>query len=107
MAARTRRQARGDALMTDGLPPHQTYADELGTVVEDYLAAGFSVIPLPARSKAAKVKGWQERTFTVRDFGPNSNVALRHDNGLCDVDLDWPEARTLAYSILPKSASCG
>jgi hypothetical protein len=83
------------------------YAEPLRAAIEDYINAGFSVVPLPPRSKAAKIKGWQERTFMPGDFGPSFNVALRHDNGLCDVDLDWPEARTLAFDILPKSACYG
>ena len=89
------------------LPSPKEYAEQLRDAVEYHCNAGLSVVPLPPRSKAAKIKGWKERIFTPADFGPDFNVALRHDNGLCDVDLDWPEAQGLAFEILPKSACFG
>jgi hypothetical protein len=82
-------------------------SNEVRSAVEGYISSGFAVVPVPPRSKAPKIKGWKERTFTAAHFRPNFNVALRHDNGLTDVDLDWREARDLAGDLLPTTARYG
>ena len=83
------------------------YGEQLRLAVETYIDRGLTVMPLPSGSKAPPPKGWKERTFTGDDFRAADNVALRHDDGLCDVDLDWPESRSLAYRVLLKSACFG
>ena len=83
------------------------YSEQQRLAVETYIRNGLSVVPLPPRRKAPPPKGWKERSFTADDFGRADNVALRHDDGLCDVDLDWPEARGLAYRVLQELACFG
>ena len=83
------------------------YAEQLLCAVREYIAADFRVVPLPSRSKAPKIKGWKDRVFAEADFRSDSNLALRLDAGLCDVDLDWVEARELAEELLPLTAWFG
>lgn len=97
---------QGDEGAAASWSPHP-YPAQLRESVQTYLAAGFMPVPLPARSKAVKIKGWKERTFDVADFKSDANVAIRHDGGLVDVDLDWAEARALANALLPVSACFG
>ena len=83
------------------------YGEQLRLAIETYIERGLTVMPLPPGSKAPPPKGWKERSFAADDFSAADNVALRHDDGLCDVDLDWPESRSLAYRVLLKSACFG
>jgi hypothetical protein len=75
----------------------------------DYLNAGWQPIPVPSRSKdPSNRKGWQNERWTVADvpqqFPADSNIGLllgAVSNGLVDLDLDCPEAITLAPMMVP------
>jgi putative DNA primase/helicase len=79
----------------------------------DYLARGWRPLPLPARAKAPRTRGWQHLRLTEAElaehFGRtpgNIGVLLGEPSGgLVDVDLDSPEALALAERLLPPTAS--
>jgi hypothetical protein len=79
-----------------------------------YLALGWAVIPVPAGRKAPARPGWQDLKLTEADLGrylgdgrpTNLGVVLgRRSGGLVDVDLDCPEARSLAPYFLPPTGA--
>lgn len=74
----------------------------------NYIARGWSPIPVKQGSKAPHGAGWQNQRLTLdeveRRFGPTENVGvlLGEPSGwLVDVDLDTPEALALAARMLP------
>jgi len=72
--------------------------------VEEYISLGLDPVPLEPRSKAIKVPGWPDKTFTMDDFLPGSNVGLRWGRGnAVDVDCDCFEAVALAGRFLPET----
>jgi hypothetical protein len=71
-----------------------------------YIAKGWSVVPVPARSKGPTAKGWNdpERLFSPSDFGEGANIGLRLgiiSGHLTDFDLDAPEVLAAAPVFLP------
>lgn len=73
-----------------------------------YLSRGWCAIPVPPRSKNPNRKEWQNERYEPADveraFNPKGNVGIhcgKPSNGLCDVDLDVPEAVALAPIFLP------
>lgn len=78
------------------------------TAAQQYLAKGYSPIPIPCGSKAPTMPKWQELRFCQADlhthFGDATNIGLllgRPSGNLVDVDIDAPEALTLADAFLP------
>ena len=78
--------------------------------VIDYLSRGWMPIPIPQGSKNPNRKGWQKERWGIDDlprcFNNGQNVGLllgEPSNGLVDVDLDSPEARSIAESVLPST----
>lgn len=75
--------------------------------VAAYAAEGWSVLPIPAGSKAPQVKGWEQKSFGPKDFTPDSNIGVHLGKrdatapGLYDVDLDHPWAAKAADLLLP------
>lgn len=73
----------------------------------DYAARGWAVIPILAGSKTpAKGTELDGATYSPEDIALEGNVAVRvgaDSNGLVDLDLDWPESRTLAPLVLPEA----
>src|SRR5262249_34924800 len=77
----------------------------------DYLAEGFSPIPVKFRSKAPKIKGWPELTVSANNVGDYFNgepinigvLTGRPSGGLVDVDIDSPEALKFASHFLPQT----
>jgi hypothetical protein len=74
----------------------------------EYRTAGFRPIPIPARSKAPTIAGWQHLQITAAEipqlFPASGNIGLlvgEAGNGLTDVDLDSKEAAALAPAFLP------
>lgn len=68
--------------------------------VAQLIAAGFSVVPLVAGRKNPDDPNWQKKTYTADDFTPACNVGVKLGNGVCDVDLDTPEAVSAAGQLL-------
>lgn len=77
----------------------------------DYLSRGWMPIPIPQGSKNPNRKGWQKEQCAIDDlprcFSNGQNVGLllgQPSGGLVDVDLDSPEARSIAGSVLPETS---
>lgn len=75
------------------------------------LERGWSPIPIPAGSKAPDFDGWEQTRYASavqleEAFPDDSNIGVllgAASNGLVDIDLDSPEARRLAPSLLPRT----
>ncbi len=75
----------------------------------DLLRRGYSVIPLPPRSKRATAEGWPELRLSESDLpsvfnqpSMNIGILLGEPSGwLVDIDLDHPLAVRLAPEFLP------
>jgi hypothetical protein len=74
---------------------------------QNYVAAGWKPVPVPARQKGPVVKGWQTLRLTVSDlpkvFGTTGNIGLilgEASGGLVDIDLDCEEAIVAAPGFL-------
>ncbi|MHB8734793.1 MAG: bifunctional DNA primase/polymerase [Terriglobales bacterium] len=83
-------------------------ASDSRAAAQAYAERGFSVVPVPARTKGPTIKGWQNLRLTAADiasrFQPDSNIGMLlgpASGGLVDVDLDCPEAVQLAPAFLP------
>lgn len=79
-----------------------------------YLARGYAVVPLAARSKRPAVAGWTNLRLGEDDLGAHfvegSNIGLilgEASGGLVDVDLDCEEAVELAEKFLPITVVTG
>lgn len=77
-----------------------------------YLRRGWKVIPIPARTKAPILAGWQNLKLTEADltvyFSSASNIGIllgEPSGWLVDVDLDSPETVGLADQFLPTTCS--
>ena len=89
-------------------PSSQTTSSVLEAAIQ-YTREGLSVLPIPSRSKAPVIDGWQKlrlKEAGLPDCFPspdlNIGVLLGEPSGnLVDLDLDCLEAVRLAPSILP------
>ena len=77
-------------------------------LIRSYHERGWQPVHLPARSKNPGFEGWQHFACTLDEIGryfpPTRNVGMllgKPSNGLVDVDLDSPEAISLARQFLP------
>ena len=81
----------------------------------DYIARGWSPIPIPHREKGPLIEAWQDirvNAETAAGFfnGAKQNVGIilgKASGGLTDLDLDCPEAIAAAPYILPRTAVFG
>src|SRR5439155_3034564 len=71
---------------------------------------GVAPIPVPAKQKGPRIKEWQKLRLTEQQladsFAPDSNIGILNgepSGGLVDVDLDAPQARSLADRFLPRT----
>lgn len=70
---------------------------------KDYLARGYSIVPLPAGEKGPKIPDWPKKIHVLYS-GQNVGIILgERSGGLVDVDLDCDLAITLAPFILPET----
>jgi hypothetical protein len=76
-----------------------------------YIGRGLHPIPIPSREKAPKLDNWLALRLTAAELpryfnGAPSNIGviLGDEYGLADVDLDCPEAITVAEEFLPETA---
>src|SRR5688572_10693239 len=52
-----------------------------------YLDAGYEIVPLLPGTKFLHDKGWQERTYTLDDVKPESNLGLKCLPTVVDIDF--------------------
>jgi hypothetical protein len=78
----------------------------------DYIRRGWALVRIELRSKAPKEKGWPSLRITEAEahqyFSRPYNIGVilgQASGGLCDGDLDCPEAIELAPRILPATNS--
>ncbi|RMF20523.1 MAG: hypothetical protein D6760_11380 [Deltaproteobacteria bacterium] len=94
------------------MPPDGDFEGDDGIVrsaAERYARRGWSVIPIPHRSKNPGFKGWERLRLTEEQLDEHFNgrpqnvgVLLGEPSGwLIDVDLDHPRAIELASQFLP------
>src|SRR5215207_1899026 len=77
----------------------------------DHIRRGWNPVAIPHRSKAPIADGWQNRRIDealapVYFNGAPMNVGVQlgsASGGLCDVDIDSPEALALAPHLLPQT----
>ena len=82
-------------------------------IAEKYQDRGWAPIPVPYKSKAPVISGWQNLRLegpeipNYFDGGPLNVGVLNGDpsGGLVDIDLDAPEAILIAPHLLPASSS--
>lgn len=80
-----------------------------------YLKRGWCPIPIPFKSKRPNLNDWPNRRLSEADLvvhfnGTPQNIGIilgPASRGLVDIDLDVPEAVTLAPNFLPASACFG
>jgi hypothetical protein len=78
-------------------------------VARDYIRRGWNPVPIPHGFKGPRTGGWQLVTVTPQNVtqyfnGRDQNIGVQlgpKSGGLCDVDLDCPEAMRLAPYFLP------
>lgn len=78
-----------------------------------YIERGWAPVPIKSGEKGPTIKKWDELAITRENAGKFFNGAQQNigiqlgpkSGGLCDVDLDCPEAVTLAPSFLPRTAA--
>jgi hypothetical protein len=93
-----------DSLLAD--PPTET--SPLATA-RRYVAAGWSPVPIPYRTKGPQLERWgllrlDSDTAAQHFTGKPQNIGVilgEASGGLVDIDLDCPEARSMAPSFLP------
>ena len=78
------------------------------SLIGQYRALGWALIPIPAGSKAPVAKEWGTRQFAPADFPTGCNVGVilgprSHDT--VDIDLDCREAIDLAPIYLPPTGA--
>ena len=77
----------------------------------DYLADGFSPIPIRFQSKEPKIAGWPRLAISANNVGDYFNgdptnigvLTGRPSGGLVDVDIDSPDALKFAPHFLPQT----
>ncbi|MEX0784684.1 MAG: bifunctional DNA primase/polymerase, partial [Dehalococcoidia bacterium] len=83
-------------------------------IARDYTARGWRVVPIPPRTKAPRLRGWQTLRLDAADlpahFSPraaaNIGVMTGEPSGwLIDIDLDHPAAIDLADAHLPATGA--
>jgi hypothetical protein len=84
-------------------------------VAERYVLADFAVVPIPHRSKAPVLEGWEALRLSADELpehfnGKPQNIGLilgEPSGGLVDVDLDVPEAAKVAGRFLLPTLTSG
>ncbi len=92
-----------------------TDARPVESAVRDYIARGWSPVPVPHRKKGPRLDDWQNLRISAETApsyfnGVPQNVGVilgKASDGLTDLDLDCPEAIAAAPYILPRTAVFG
>ncbi len=81
-------------------------------IAAGYISRGWSVVPIPPKSKAPRLDSWQELRISEselpRYFNDKDNVGISLGDAsrwLIDVDLDHQLARELADNYLPATGA--
>lgn len=82
-------------------------------VARDYIARGWSPVPIPYKEKRPTGDGWQRRRITAENVqehfnGSPANIGIilgPASGGLTDIDLDCPEALAVATRLLPPTGA--
>lgn len=61
------------------------------------------LVPIPRASKAPKLKGWQNASFSEADFAEDSNVGLRFDSSYFAIDIDTEQAEQAWRAMLEEA----
>ena len=77
---------------------------------KDYIQRGWCPLPVPYKEKGPRLRGWQKLELKLDDLPSyfkdephNIGIILGEPSGgLVDIDLDAPEAITLADAFLPE-----
>jgi putative DNA primase/helicase len=79
-------------------------------LAREYLARDYRVVPVPAGQKGPVIRGWEELRLSESDlpthFSNGNNIGIllgATSAGLVDLDLDCPQAVTLAPRFFPKT----
>lgn len=75
--------------------------EQIRTAVKAYQARGWKAVRLLPGTKMAFERDWPNLSRPPRHFQRTDNVGLRfgpRSGGLCDIDLDYPQARKLISS---------
>src|ERR1043166_4236638 len=97
-------RARGKRRTKTGAKPGSTAAEALRLI-----QAGMHPVPVPHKGKGPVIDEWQKLRMveeTVSDYfdGQPMNIGvLLGSRGLCDIDLDCPEALAAADEFLPET----
>ncbi len=97
---------------THPAPPGAASPSALQTA-EAYVKEGLLPVPIPRGEKAPKIPDWQHLRITEGNIGayfgdePANLGVLLGDSGLVDIDLDAPEAASIAPAILPPTRTFG
>jgi hypothetical protein len=86
-------------------------ANDIKKIALDYIGRGWNPVPVPFRAKKPIGDGWQKRVITAANLskyinGEPMNIGVLMgvtSKGLCDVDLDCPEAIIIAPYVLPRT----
>ncbi len=81
-------------------------------IATSYIRRGWQIVPIPAREKGPKIKGWQNLRITEAQVPfsqiENVGILLGEPSKLVCVDLDFEPARELASYFLPATGLiCG
>lgn len=80
-------------------------------MIKGYVDKGWKLVPIPKGEKAPSgrsAKGWQTKYITdPKAIGDgNVGILLGEPSGwLIDIDLDWPEAASMAANFLPATSA--
>jgi RecA-family ATPase len=85
------------------------------SIARNYIARGWSPVPIPHRSKGPIIDEWQHLRITTETApsyfnGAPQNIGIilgKASGGLTDLDLDCPEAGAAAPYVLPGTAVFG
>lgn len=89
--------------------------DAVTEAVAEFTAMKIGVVPLLPRTKKAVIDNWQEKTFSIDDFAPNSNIGIQLGKPIVDIDIDdsivlrfepqmpWREATCFGRASKPRS----
>lgn len=99
-------------MTTDQLPSAPEAEPNAIAIAGKYVARGWRVVPIPPKTKAPRVDGWERLRILEpelhKHFRPNNNIGVLNgepSGWLVDVDLDHPVARQLADRYLPATCS--
>src|SRR6266850_2698993 len=87
-----------------------THSRHIIRIAKKYTGWGWRVVPIPAKEKGPRLKGWQKLRLSQSEiseyFNASDNIGIllgAPSKDLADIDLDCPQAIFLAPHFLPKT----